>query len=135
MAGQVYDIEVNSETPREDLERCIGTAEHTSNVGVQRVAAQAKAEIARRELSLVSERLNAEEKARVRERKFQEAENKKMIEAQESLMGQQLEVAQEQTEAAKGSARAAKWSAIATIVIAGLTVIIAGIALIQYLRG
>lgn len=134
MAQNVWDIETNSETPREDLERCVIAAERTSNTNVQRVAARARAELWCREQQVWTDRFNAERSERVHAQKFQEAQNTRLIEAQERLMGDQIKVAEVQAEAAKDSARAAEQSVKATRVLLVLTTIMAVAALVALWR-
>ena len=103
-------------------------AQHTSDTNVQRAAAQARAELSRREQQAWAERFNAESEERIKAQKFQEAQITRQIEAQESLMGEQLGVAMKQADAAESATQAAKQSAIATIALAILTTILAIIA-------
>ena len=49
MPRNVWEIEINSETPQEDLELCAIAAERTSDRNVQRAAAKARAEMRRRD--------------------------------------------------------------------------------------
>ncbi len=125
MARNVSEIEINSETPREDLELCVIAAERTSDPNTQRAAARARAELWRREQQAWIERFNAESEERVKAQRFQEAQITRQIEAQESSMSQQLEVAKEQGKAANKqvciswlSAGAALLAAVAAIALA-----------------
>ncbi len=125
MPRNVWEIPIDADTPREDLELCAIAAERTSDPNIQRVAAQARAELWRREQQAWIERLNAERKERVQAQRFQEAQITRQIEAQENLMGQQIEVAKEQGNAANKqvrigwlSAGAAFLAAIAAIALA-----------------
>ncbi len=65
MARNVWDIPINEDTSREDLERCILSAAHTSDSNVTRAAADARAELARREREEWETRFNAESKERI----------------------------------------------------------------------
>ena len=134
MPRNVWKIEINSETPREDLELCAIAAERTSDPNVQRAAARARAELWRREQQAWKERFDAESKERVKAQRFQEAQIIRQIGAQEKLMGQQIEVAKKQAETAEGAAQAARQSARATVVLAILTAILAIIAAITLFR-
>ena len=91
MQRNVLEIEINSETLREELELCVIAAEHTSDQNVQRAAARARAELAKRERQEWADRFNAESKERVKAQRFQEAQITKQIEAQEKLMAQQID--------------------------------------------
>ena len=128
MPRAVWEIEINSETPREELERCVVEAEHTSDRNVQGAAARARAELWRREQQVWTTRFNAESKEHVKAQRIQEAQITKQIEAQERLMGQQIEVAKKHAETAEGAAQAVRQSARATVVLAILTAILAIIA-------
>ena len=128
MPRNVWEIEINEETPREDLELCVIAAERTRDLNIQKAAARARAELWRREQQTWIERFNAESKERVQAQKFQEAQVTRQIEAQDKLMGQQLEVTKEQAGAAESAARAAKQSARATIALVILTAVLAVIA-------
>lgn len=128
MPRNVLDIEINSETPREDLERCVLAAEHTSDPNTQGAAARARAELWRREQQAWTDRFNAESEERVKAQRFQEAQITRQIEAQENSMGQQLVVAEKQAGTAESAAQAARWSAVATVAIVVLTAVLAVIA-------
>ena len=121
MARNAWKTPVNSESTREHLERCLIEAEHSSDVNVQNAAAQARAELSRREQQEREERFNAESAERVKAQQFQEGQNTRLIEAQKKLMQQQLDIA-------KGAATAAKWSAVAAMAIVALTAILAFVA-------
>ena len=125
MARKAYEIEINRETSREDLEFCAQSADRTSDVNTQRAAAQAKAELWRRKQLVWAERFNAESAERIKAQQFQAAQAEKQIEAQKGLMHQQLEVAKEQAEAAKSAAEAAQQSAKATVALVVVTAILA----------
>jgi len=114
MPRNVYEIEINSETSREDLERCVGEAEHTADTNVQRVAAKARAELWRREQEAWRVRLDRESDERIHAQRFQEGQITRQIDAQENLTAQQTEIARDQAAAAKSAARAAWASAVAT---------------------
>ena len=125
MARKVTEIDINSETSREDLELCAAAADRTSDPNMQRIAARANAEIWRRDQQLWINRFNAESEERVKAQRFQETQITRQIEAQNDLMGKQLEVAKEQAEAAKGAAQAAQQSAQATQQTARATIALA----------
>lgn len=114
MAKKPNEIEVSSETPREELELVIGVAARTSESNIQRIAAEARAELARRDEALERKKFDAQERARVKAQQFQEAQLDKQIKAQEQLMGQQIEVAHQQLEAARQQAVAASKQAEAS---------------------
>ncbi len=122
MARNVWDISINEDTSREDLERCILEAARSSDQNITRAAAIARAELARRKREERKTRFNAESKERVSAQKFQEAQ-----------VARQLEVANKHADAAKGSAAAAKWSAGATIALAIATTVLAAAALAPHL--
>lgn len=128
MPRNVLDIEINSETPREDLERCTLAAERSIDINIQTAAARARTELWRPEQQVWTERFNAESKERVEAQRFQEAQVTRQIEAQENSMGQQLVVAEKQAGTAESAAQAARWSAVATVAIAVLTAVLAVIA-------
>ncbi len=130
MPRNVWEIPINADTSREDLERCILEAVHTSDSNVLRAAAKAQAELARREREEWAARFDAQESARVKAQQFQEAQITRQIEAQEKLVGQQLEVAKEHAETAKGAERAAQQSARVAVALAVLTASLAVIAAI-----
>ena len=130
MPRNAWEIPINADTSREDLERCILEAAHTSDSNVLRAAAKAQAELARREREEWAARFDAQESARVKAQQFQEAQITRQIEAQKFLMGQQLKVAKEQAEGSIGAAQAAQQSALATVALAVLTAILAVIAAI-----
>ncbi len=134
MLRNVLEIEINSETPREELELCVVAAERASDTNVQRAAARARAELWRREQEAWTTRFNAESKERVKAQRFQEAQIAKQIEAQERLMGEQIEVAKKQAETAARAAQGAWQSVLATVVLAILTAILAIIAAIALFR-
>ena len=125
MPRNVWEIPINSETSRENLELCLIEAERTSDPNVQKAAARAKAEIERREQQKQDERFNAESKERVKALRVQEKLVDRQIDAQEKWMVQQLQVAKDQAKTARGAEQAAKWSAVATVAIAILTAILA----------
>ncbi len=133
MPRHVLNIEINSETAREELEQCVLAAEHSNAINIQMAAAQARAELWRREQQAWTERFNAESKERVKAQRFQEAQVTRQIEAQENSMGQQLVVAEKQAGTAGSAAQAARWSAVATVAIAVLTAVLAVIAVIAFL--
>ena len=113
MAGHVWEIEINSETPQEDLERCVLAAEHSSDVNLQRTTAKARAEMLRRERQLWTDRFDAESKERVKAQQFQESQVTRQIEAQKDSVGHQLAVAEVQSKTASRAAMAAWASALA----------------------
>ena len=127
MPRHPWEIEINSETPREALEECIIAAERTSDPNARKGAARARAALWHREQQEWRDRFNAESEERVNAQRFQEAQVTKQIAAQEKLMGQQTKVAEDQSKIAKGAATAAKWSAVATIAIAVLTAFLVAI--------
>lgn len=114
MAKKPSEIEVNIETPREELELVIVAAARTSDSNIQRIAAEARAELARRDKAFEGEKFDAQERARVKAQQFQAAQLDRQINAQERLMGQQIEVAHQQLEAAKQQAAAASKQAEAS---------------------
>ena len=124
MPRNVWEIEINSETSREDLERCSIAAEHTSDPNVQRVAAKARAELWRREQEVWAARFNAQSEERIHAQRFQEGQITRQLEAQKNLTAQQTEIAKEQ-------AKAARVSAGATSVLVILTAILASVAAIS----
>jgi hypothetical protein len=138
MPRNVWEIPIDENTSREDLERCRLEANHTSDTNVLRVAAQALAEIDRRSRQVWVDRFDAQEQARIKAQKFQEAQNTRLIEAQEEMIARQLEVAQKQAEAAtrqvesatkqveaaEKAAEAARQTAAATKWLAVLTAIL-----------
>ena len=123
MPRNVWEIEINSETAREDLERCVLAAEHSNDINIQRAAARARAEQWRREQQAWTERFNAESEERVKAQRFQEAQITRQIEAQENSMGQQLDVAKEQAKIANSAVQVAVVLAILTAVLAVTAVI------------
>ena len=125
MARRAHEIEINSKTSREDLEYCAHAADRTSDVNAQRIAAEAKAELWRREQQVWADRFNAESTERVKAQKFQAAQAEQQISAQEHLMQQQIDVAKEQAQAARSAAEAAQQSARATVVLVIVTAILA----------
>lgn len=127
MAQQVWEIPINASTSRTHLERCILEAAHTSDSNVTRAAADARTELARREQEEWTARFNAQESARVKAQQFQAGQIDKQIEAQERLMGQQIEVAKEHAEAAESAARAARRLVWVTAALAVLTAALAAI--------
>lgn len=133
MPRNVWEIPINSETSREDLERCVLAAERSSDINIQRAAAEARAELWRREQQAWTDRFNAESEERVKAQRFQEAQVTRQIEAQENSMEQQLVVAEKQAGTAESAAQAARWSAVATVAIAVLTAVLAVIAVIALL--
>jgi hypothetical protein len=114
MPRNVWEIEINNETPREDIERYIIAARHTSDPNVVRVAGKTQAELARREREEWASRFDAQERARVQGQTFQAAQNQKLIEAQKELVTQQIEVARQQLAAAKEQSAAASKQAEAS---------------------
>ena len=112
MARNVWDIPINEDTSREDLERCILSAAHTSDSNVTRAAADARAELARREREEWATRFDAQESARVKAQQFQAGQ-----------MAEQLKVAQEQSKAARRAAWAAWASALVAVGLLVLTAI------------
>ena len=146
MARHVWEIPINADTSREDLARCILEAALTSDTNVTQAAANAQAELARREREEWAARFNAQESSRVKAQKVQEAQIARQIKVQEKLMGQQLDVAKEQANAAKQSAQAARQSAQATErsakatvglvwITGGLVIVTAILAAIQLFSG
>ena len=93
----------------------------------RRVAAEQ--ELTRREREEWAARFEAQESARVKAQKFQEAQTTRQIEANEKLMGQQLDVANEHADAAKHAAQAARMAAWATVSLVIVTAILAAIQL------
>lgn len=119
MPRHAWEVEINDETPREDLEWCVIAAERTSDSNAVKAAARARAELWRREQEAWAERLNFESKERVKAQRFQEAQMAKQIESQNRLMGQQLDIAKSAAGAAKISAWAATALVIVTAILAG----------------
>ena len=112
MPRQIYEIQINDETSEEDLHRCVVETTHTSDSNVSRVAAQAHAELARRERAEWRERFNAESRERVNAQQFQQGQ-----------MDKQLDVVNQQAKTARHAMRAAWAAAFAAIAIAIISAI------------
>ena len=91
-----YEIPRNEETPESDLHRCIIEAISSSDPNVVRAAAEATAELARRQSVEWKERFNAESRERVKGQQFQQAQTER-----------QLDVAEKQLDAASRAKSAA----------------------------
>jgi hypothetical protein len=107
MTLKVWEMEINSETSEEDLQRCVLEANRTGDTNVLRAAAKASAELVRREREEWRERFNAESRERVNAQRFQQTQ-----------MDKQIGVADRQVKAARSAMWAAWAAAIATIAIA-----------------
>ena len=81
MARKILEIKINEDTPQAELELCAIAAERTSDINIQRKAAEARAELTRRERQFQIEMLNAQSKERVKAQKFQAAQSKREEEA------------------------------------------------------
>jgi hypothetical protein len=132
MARKVTEIEINSETTWEELELCAHAADHSSDTNLQRISANARAEIDHRRRQFSMDLLNAQSRERVDAQKAQAALVERQIETQEAWMGQQLEVAREHAgaagdaaEAATQSARSTRWMVPVTMVLAVATFLLA----------
>lgn len=77
MARKPLQIEINGDTPQKDLEFCAIAAERTSDINIQRKAAEAKAELTRRERKFQTEMFNAQSRERVKAQKFQMVQSKR----------------------------------------------------------
>ncbi len=112
MAKKAWEIEINEDTPRAELELYLIEATRTSDLHAQNVAAQARAEIWLRDRKEQRELFNAESTERVKEQEFQAAQ-----------FSNELDVANQQARAA-GRAMMAAWaSAIAAIALVIVAVI------------
>ena len=107
MARHVWEIEINADTSREDLERCIFEAVHDSDSNIIRAASNARAELARRDREEWADRFAAQERARVQAQVFQASQTDR-----------QLKVANKQLLSGSVSAAAAFLAAIAAIALA-----------------
>ena len=112
MAKQVSEIPINDETSEEELHQCILAAGRTNDININRAAARAAAELARRERVEWQERFNAESKERVKAQQFQRDQ-----------MEKQFKVAKTQATAARRAILAAWAAAIATFGIAVISAI------------
>ena len=74
MARKPLQIEINEDTPQSELELCAIAAERTSDINIQRKAAEARAELTRRERKFQIEILNAQNKEKVKVRQLQAAQ-------------------------------------------------------------
>ena len=81
MARKPLEIEINEDTPEAELELCANAADRTSDINIQRKAAEARAELTRRERQFQIGMLNAQSKERVKAQKFQAAQSKREEEA------------------------------------------------------
>lgn len=90
----IWETEIDQDTPDDLLELCALSADRTSDVNVQRKASEAKAELKRRDREYERtqwqerfeaegeewrERFNAESKERVKAQQFQEAQAEKQL--------------------------------------------------------
>ena len=114
MARKVTDIEINSETPPEELELCVHAADRSSERILEVIAATARAEKNRRSEQASITRSNAESEERVKAQKVQSALVERQIKAQEKWMAQQLVVAEKQAGTANSAVRVAVVLAILT---------------------
>lgn len=71
MLRKILNIEINEDTPEEELELCISAAERTSDINIQRQASKAKVELKRRDREFEIAKLNAQSIERVKAQKFQ----------------------------------------------------------------
>ncbi len=125
MARKVTEIEINSETTREDLELCAHAADRSSDPQRVRIAADGRAEKYRRRRQEELDDADVQSRERVHTLTAQAAMVDRQIEAQAALMERQLEVAREQASAARDAAVAATQSAGATRWIAAATMALA----------
>ncbi len=86
MARKPLEIEINEDTPQGDLELCVIAAERTSDINIQRKAAEAKAEIKRRDRAFQVGMFNAQSKERVKAQKVQAAQPERAEEAMASAV-------------------------------------------------
>ncbi len=112
MTKEPWKIEINADTPREDLERYIIEATLTSDHHVQNLAARAQAEIWRRDTEKQHELFHAESRKRVKAQNFQEAQFSKQLD----VAKQQANSAQRAMIAAWAAAAAAAEAAVAVVV-------------------
>ncbi len=84
MARRPWEIEINENTTQADLELCANADQRSSDPNNQRVAAQARAELTRRERQFQIEIFNAQETARVKAQQFQAAQAERAEEAMEN---------------------------------------------------
>lgn len=84
MARKILEIKINEDTPQAELELCAIAAERTSDINIQRKAAEARAELTRRERQFQIGMFNAQSKERVKAQKFQAAQSERAEEAMAS---------------------------------------------------
>ena len=114
MPNKPWKIEINEDTPEDELELCALSADRTSDPNTQKVASQAKVELKRRdrkyERDQWTQRFNAESEERVKAQKFQEGQTNK-----------QLEIASKHLRVTWIATAAAAFSAIAAVTLVYLT--------------
>lgn len=116
MFQKVMKIEINEDTSDEDLQLCILAAEKTTDINIVRKGAAAMVEQKRRRDRQERERmiavLNAQETARVKSQKFQEAQLTRLIDAgrfdadQTKSLSESFTAAETMTLATSSSAKA-----------------------------
>lgn len=74
MVRKILEIEINEDTPQDELELCVITAARTSDANIQRQASKAKAELTRREREFEMSMFNAKSIERVKAQQFQAAQ-------------------------------------------------------------
>ena len=107
-----YQVPINEETSEEDLHRCIIEAGHRDDRNMVRAAADAQAELTRRDKAEWERRFNAESRERVNAQKFQQGQADKM-----------LDVAGKQATSARHAMIAAWAAAVATVAIAVISAV------------
>ena len=74
MVRKILNIEINEDTPLDELEFCVIAAERTSDINIQRQASKAKAELKRRDREFEMAMFNAKSAERVKAQKIQAAQ-------------------------------------------------------------
>jgi len=111
MPSRVGELLVNEETPLEYLEHCLLEAAYLHNSTTNRAAAQAKAEIERRQLKRKIDDYERDKRDRINAQKFQR-----------ELVDRQLELVEKQLEGGANQLRVAmhaKWAAVACAIAIG----------------
>jgi hypothetical protein len=139
MPTHVWEITIDENTTEQDLNHCLIEAQRNSDSNIIRAASRARTELDRRDrerrLQEMITRFEAQESSRVQAQRFQEAQNTRLIEAQERLVASQLKIAEQQASAAakqvaaaEAQAAAAKLTGRATVwltVVTGALVVVA----------
>lgn len=74
MVHKILNIEINEDTPPDELELCVIAAERTSDINIQRQASKAKAELTRRNREFEMAMFNAKSAEQVKAQEFQAAQ-------------------------------------------------------------